>query len=192
MRASSELSSSLAGLGHLAREIGRFLERHVAMTVGAGVSTLVISVALTAWMLVRLPESFFAKPHVPSGNLALRIAKNVGGGLLILLGIVLSFPGVPGQGFLTILIGLMLTDLPGKRRIELWVLRRRSVELAISKLRARYGRAPLVLPLLGAPEPSSSRPAGAEGGPPGVEVASADGAAAPAEGAAAARRESTP
>jgi len=39
----------------------------------------------------------------------------------------------------------MLIDLPGKRKAEKWLLRRRSVLNAINRLRARYGRAPLVL-----------------------------------------------
>jgi hypothetical protein len=57
----------------------------------------------------------------------------------------MSVPGVPGQGLLTILIGVMLLDFPGKRRLERWLLRRRGVLAAINKVRARYGRPPLVL-----------------------------------------------
>jgi hypothetical protein len=57
----------------------------------------------------------------------------------------LSVPGVPGQGILTILIGAMLIDLPGKRKAEKWLLRHRRVLSAINRLRARYGRPPLVL-----------------------------------------------
>src|SRR5262245_40758335 len=102
-------------LAEHARHLGHLLERHVAMTVGAGVSMLGISVGFTAWMLIRLPDDYFAKPPRPSGHVLARVGKNVGGVLLILLGVVLSLPGVPGQGFLTILIGLMLTDIPGKR-----------------------------------------------------------------------------
>ena len=180
------------GLVDHAKDLGRFLEDHLAMTIGAGVSTLLITIGFTAWMLVKLPDDFFTAPHRPKGNVFLRVAKNLGGFLLILLGIVLSFPGIPGQGFLTILIGLMLTDIPGKRRVELFVVRRPSVYRTISKLRARYGREPLALP--GGPLPaevvSASTAAGAgfsDGGgspsspapsPPSARAASGGGGSA--------------
>jgi hypothetical protein len=34
------------------------------------------------------------------------------------MGIILALPGVPGQGILTVLIGVMLLEFPGKRRLE--------------------------------------------------------------------------
>ncbi len=43
---------------------------------------------------------------------------------LVLLGGVLSVPGIPGQGILTALIGLVLLDFPGKRRLEQKILSR--------------------------------------------------------------------
>jgi hypothetical protein len=42
----------------------------------------------------------------------------------------------------------MLIDLPGKRKAEKWLLRRRGVLNAINRLRARYGRPALVLDAL--------------------------------------------
>ena len=58
---------------------------------------------------------------------------------------VLTLPGVPGQGMLTILIGLMLLDVPGKRRLERRIVGRRRILQAINRLRKRFGRPPLVL-----------------------------------------------
>ena len=73
------------------------------------------------------------------------ICKNLLGFLLVALGIVLSLPGVPGQGLLTILIGAMLVNFPGKRACERWLLQRRGVLTTINKLRVKAGRAPLQL-----------------------------------------------
>jgi hypothetical protein len=70
---------------------------------------------------------------------AIAVLKNVGGVALILVGIVLSFPGIPGQGILTILVGLMLTDLPGVRRLERSLARRRRVKRALDAIRAKVG-----------------------------------------------------
>lgn len=172
------------GLIDHAKDLGHFLEAHLAMTIGAGVSTLAISVGFTAWMIIKLPDDFFTVPQ-PKPNILLRIAKNLGGIVLILLGIVLSFPGVPGQGFLTILIGLMLTDIPGKQRVELFVLRRPSIYRSITKLRARYGREPLALPAgpLSTEVVSESTAAGA-GLSAGEGVSSGASAVSPASRAA--------
>jgi hypothetical protein len=49
----------------------------------------------------------------------------------------------PGQGIVTILIGLVLVDLPGKRALERWMVGRPRVLAAINRLRAKYGHPPL-------------------------------------------------
>jgi hypothetical protein len=68
------------------------------------------------------------------------ILKNVLGTLLVLLGLFLSLPGIPGQGLLTILIGVMLLSFPGKRRLERRLVSRPSVLAAINALRAYFGK----------------------------------------------------
>ncbi len=61
---------------------------------------------------------------------------------LILLGIVLLV--LPGQGVLTILLGIAVAEFPGKYRLERWVLSRRPVLRAVNGLRRGRRRAPLV------------------------------------------------
>ncbi|MBK9529879.1 MAG: hypothetical protein IPO41_16555 [Acidobacteria bacterium] len=73
------------------------------------------------------------------------ILKNVLGVFLIGVGILLSLPGVPGQGVLTILLGLIMIDIPGKRPIEARIIKRPTVLAAANNLRARYGKPPLEL-----------------------------------------------
>jgi hypothetical protein len=53
---------------------------------------------------------------------------------------------LPGQGLLTILLGITLLDLPGKRHLEIVLLRRPSVSRAVNWLRRKSGRPPLDLP----------------------------------------------
>jgi hypothetical protein len=57
----------------------------------------------------------------------------------------MSLPGVPGQGILTILLGLMLLDLPGKRAWEQKLVKRPKVLQTINQLRGKFGKPPLVL-----------------------------------------------
>jgi UPF0716 family protein affecting phage T7 exclusion len=74
-----------------------------------------------------------------------RSGKNLLGVLLVVVGAILALPGVPGQGLLTILVGLLLLDLPGKRRIERRMVGRPRILRMINRLRKRFGRSPLVL-----------------------------------------------
>ncbi len=115
--------------------------------------TFALNLAIVSIILVKLPADHFAKSHKtkfwsgphPALRSAGIIGKNVLGVLLIVLGILLSIPGVPGQGLLTILLGLMLVDFPGRRRLEQKLLSRPEVSGSINKLRARYGKPPLKL-----------------------------------------------
>ena len=73
------------------------------------------------------------------------IGRNVGGAILILLGVAMSLPGVPGQGVLTIIIGITLLDIPGKRRIERRLIGRPRILRLLNRMRARFHRPPLEL-----------------------------------------------
>lgn len=123
------------------------------LSVGMFIVMLVGSLIVCAWVVVRIPADYFAC-HREGGMLngkspflrwPLIILKNLMGVLLVLLGIALSLPGVPGQGVLTILLGVMLLDFPGKRSFERWLLTRRGVLKAVNKLRARYNKPPVYL-----------------------------------------------
>ena len=117
------------------------------------VAMAVFSAALTGWVLVRLPADYFVGPHAPAFwrdrhpvlRVLGRVLRNVLGAVLVVVGIILSLPGVPGQGLLTILIGLICLDVPGKRRLEQRLVRRPAVHGFINRLRARYGRLPLTV-----------------------------------------------
>ena len=115
--------------------------------------TFTFSLAVTVFVLVKLPATYFHHEHERDfwieRHRALRwsgiIAKNVLGAILVVLGAIMSLPGVPGQGVLTILLGVMLLDFPGKRRLELKLVGRPKVRRAIDRIRARFGRPPLIL-----------------------------------------------
>ncbi|MDY7108404.1 MAG: PGPGW domain-containing protein [Planctomycetota bacterium] len=71
----------------------------------------------------------------------LRLGKNVLGCVFILAGLAMLV--LPGQGLLTVLVGFLLVDFPGKYRIEHWLLRRRHILRPINWLRRRARREPL-------------------------------------------------
>jgi len=73
------------------------------------------------------------------------LAKNVAGLVLVMIGLVMALPGVPGQGVLTMIIGVTLLDFPGKRRLERRLMGRPWVLRNINRLRARFKHPPLEL-----------------------------------------------
>jgi hypothetical protein len=117
------------------------------------VAFALLSVVVTGWVLVRLPADYFVGPYAPAFwrdrhpviRVLGRVLRNVLGVVLVIVGIVLSLPGVPGQGLLTILIGLICLDVPYKRRLEQRLVGRPRVRGFINRLRMRYGRAPLIV-----------------------------------------------
>jgi hypothetical protein len=117
------------------------------------VGSLAFSFLSMAIVMVKIPENYFS-PHyqhdfMPNSRRAVRwgavVAKNLYGVFLILLGIVLSLPGVPGQGILTILLGLIMLDIPGKRPFEARIIQRPAILTAVNNLRARYKKPPLLM-----------------------------------------------
>lgn len=113
------------------------------------VGGLVVSTVLAGLVLVLMPADNFTRPPRPFKGfrrIALAVLKNLAGVVLVLAGIVLSLPGIPGQGLLTAFAGLFLLDIPGKRRLELAILRRPFVHRVVDRLRKRFKRKPLDVP----------------------------------------------
>jgi len=125
-----------------------------AVWIGAiSVIYFVVSLLAVRFLIVRIPPDYFVKSgsaviRTQSRIIAgfLRIARNLCGVVVILIGLIMSIPGVAGQGFLTILLGLSLTDFPGKRTLELRLVRQPLIFRTITSIRERAGKAPLDLP----------------------------------------------
>lgn len=126
---------------------------NVLLGFGVFVVTFVVSLVVVGFILTRLPADYFHPLHERTfmhghhrvvRGVAVAI-KNIAGLLLVLLGLVLSLPGVPGQGLITILIGIMLLDFPGKQKIERKIISRPSVLSNVNRLREKFSRPPLRL-----------------------------------------------
>ncbi len=141
-----EISGWFSFLSHLIANNWLFL------VIFSGAS-LVLSIVGCAALITYLPPNYFnfneTHPARPIINPILRhfvfVLKNVVGFLLIVAGVLLSVPGVPGQGLLTILSGLIISDFPGKKRLARRIIRIRAVYVAANKIRAKFNRPPLIL-----------------------------------------------
>jgi UPF0716 family protein affecting phage T7 exclusion len=76
--------------------------------------------------------------------LAIRVAKNLLGLVLFVAGSVMLL--LPGQGILTMLAGLTLIEFPGKRSLELSLVRRERVRKTLDWVRRKFGGEPLQVP----------------------------------------------
>ena len=108
---------------------------------------------LIAWVAVRMPEDYFVGEERPDKirsrlNPVLywgfRIVKNLIGLVLVLAGIAMLV--LPGQGILTILIGLSLVHFPGKYKVERWLVARPAVFHSINWIRRKAQVPELIRP----------------------------------------------
>ena len=127
--------------------------RSVAIGVAIFLVTFFANLGLVSLILVKIPADYFKKSrrskfmanHSQAVRVLAMVGKNLLGVALVILGIVLSLPGVPGQGVLTILLGIMLLDFPGRRRFERWIVTSPRVKNAVNKLRQRFDKPALEL-----------------------------------------------
>jgi hypothetical protein len=106
-------------------------------------------------ILVRLPADYFdtrtprhwMKDHHPVLRLLGVIVKNVVGVVFVLAGFAMLF--LPGQGLLTILIGVSLMDFPKKRVLEAKMVGQPTLLGVINSMRHKFGKPPLTM----APDP---------------------------------------
>jgi hypothetical protein len=111
----------------------------------------VASLLAVPLILVKMPEDYFLqtppddwRAEYPVLRWGGRILKNVTGLVLVIVGVALLV--LPGQGLLTIFLGITLINFPGKRRVEMALLRRPGASRAVNWLREKYGRPPLQIP----------------------------------------------
>ena len=128
---------------------------HPALVLLAVLSVVMFfgSLALIPMLLARIPADYFARSESPFtswrrrhplASAALQVARNLLGVVLLLAGLAMMV--LPGQGIITVLVALTLLNFPGKRRLELRIVRQRQVRGAIDWIRRRAGRPPLVIP----------------------------------------------
>jgi hypothetical protein len=114
---------------------------------GVGIASLVLTIVLLPVIMVRLPADHFVRRHRAEPRSAWGwvgfIGKNVLGVVCLAAGVLMLV--LPGQGLITLLIGLMLVNFPGKRRLELALVRRPKIRNFLNKMRQKRGKEPFQL-----------------------------------------------
>jgi hypothetical protein len=98
-------------------------------------------------LVIHIPVDYFQRRNrnprpyqgrYPVIRLLLMALKNILGIIFVLAG--LGMLVLPGQGFITILIGIMLLNFPGKFALELHIVRQPAVLRAINWMRAKANK----------------------------------------------------
>lgn len=125
-----------------------------AVLFGVSTVTFIAGLFLMPALIVRIPFDYFVRErpsrlpferHHPVLRVVLVVTKNLLGAALAIAGLVMIL--TPGPGMIAILAGITLMDLPGKRALERRLIALPRVLTMINRLRARYGRQPLLPPV---------------------------------------------
>ena len=116
----------------------------IVFSVMAFVGTLLAIPAI----LIRLPSDYFQnhhhKPWFANHHPVVRalglFIKNILGVIFLLAGIAMLV--LPGQGLLTMLLGILFIDFPGKHRLEKKLIQHPKILQAINALREKTGKPP--------------------------------------------------
>lgn len=133
--------------------LGDYLTPGAAIVLSfASLVMFVASVIITPWLLVRMPADYFLrdKPHLwtrlrqsPPWRCVVLLVKNALGVVCVAAGILMLV--LPGQGLLTVLVGIFLLDFHGKKELEKKLVSRPKILKSINWLRRHYGRPELDL-----------------------------------------------
>jgi len=126
--------------------------------------TFVISLAGIPWLISKLPQDYFIRhltsPQKPlswrSGPCALfwLVLRNLAGGILFLAGLAMLF--LPGQGILTIVLGISLMAFPGKHRLLSYLTTHPPVQRGLDWIKTKMGHQAFIWPAQRPDRPSST------------------------------------
>ncbi|MFZ0611222.1 MAG: PGPGW domain-containing protein [Desulfobacterales bacterium] len=119
----------------------------------ASLVLLVLSAILSPLAVLRLPADYLSREaptprrsfsdRTPGGKL-LVIGRNFLGGLLVLAGILMLV--MPGQGLISIIVGLGMLSLPRKHQLLQRLVGQKQVLRTINRFRVKFDRQPLQAP----------------------------------------------
>ena len=117
----------------------------------SGVGLLVFAIAIP-WLIIRMPDDFFSNPQrynwldrkPATIRIPIRILKNLLAGALVIVGVVMFL--TPASGLFPVLLGVVLADVPGKLKLQRWILSRKTIRKSMNWLRRKFHRKPVQMP----------------------------------------------
>ena len=133
-----------------------WFQDHQALTWWLGTFSVLSffgTLLLIPFLVVRIKPDYFTRTQPPEGwwkhyhpawRILLLVLKNLVGLVFVLAGVTMLV--LPGQGLLTILVGLLFLNFPGKRALERRFVCVSHINRTLNWLRRRAGKEPLQLP----------------------------------------------
>lgn len=107
--------------------------------------TLVTSIVIIPYIILNLTPDYFLykrQPMLKYKHRVIRyfvlIIKNLFGYILFILGVIMLF--IPGQGLLSIALGMLLINFPGKKKVEKKMFSNKKVNKIINIIRKKFGK----------------------------------------------------
>jgi hypothetical protein len=121
------------------------------VSTASGIGFIAIAI-LIPWLIVRMPADYFTHPkrydwlgRKPTMiRIPIRILKNAVAVVLVILGVVMFL--TPASGLFPILLGVALADVPGKSKLQRWILGRETIQKSMNWLRRKFHRKPVQVP----------------------------------------------
>ncbi len=130
-------------------QITQWLGQYESVLVSLGILSglmFLFSLLLLPWLLGKIPLDYFQSKPEQHWHMLLQprsLLRNLLGLPILLAGILMLV--LPGQGLLTVLLGLAIMSFPGKYALERWVITRRGVLAAANWVRQRAKHPPLII-----------------------------------------------
>ncbi len=126
----------------------------------ASIVGFIASLVFIPWLVIQIPADYFSHKkrhkhrwhkHTPTVRFILIMSapacpwgiKNIFGFIILLAGIAMLI--LPGQGIITILLGIFFMDFPGKYKVELWMIKRPAILKSINWIRKKAHHTPLII-----------------------------------------------
>ncbi len=137
--------------------MGTFGPNFIFVTILLTTAAAIAYFIVISYIITQMDKRYFIRkkkpdddasenPHLTSMNSSVtyvvKIAKIIVGVFLLVCGVVMLV--LPGQGLITMLIGLSLIPFPGKNKIEQNLLSRRSVRSSLNWIRIKAHKDPFI------------------------------------------------
>ena len=103
---------------------------------------LVLSPIVFHQIIIRLPQDYFIQTK--DDRKPLSLLRNLAGMILVAVGLAMFV--LPGQGLITFVIGLSLINFPGKRELQLRIIKNSKFQKSINWFRMKSSKQPFIFP----------------------------------------------
>lgn len=124
---------------------------YIEILGGLSALTFLGSLIVIPWIISKMPEDYFVRHRKlveerhekhPVAARFIFFIRNTSGVFFLFAGILMLF--LPGQGIVTILIGICLTDFPRKHKIVDYLITRQRVTRILNWIRKKEKKKPFI------------------------------------------------